>query len=197
MSKFVNIYKFAAITSLLVACTAIMPDSNSIKNHASARLVNAANEPSNWLSHGRTYDEQRHSPLDQINTDNVAELGLAWSFDMYTKRGVEATPLVVDGVMYVTSSWSLVYALDAKTGKLLWDYDPQADRTSGVKACCDVVNRGVAYYDGKIYLGTIDGRLVALDATTGQKVWDVLTVDPTKSYTITGAPRVVNGKVII
>ncbi|WP_339673959.1 PQQ-dependent dehydrogenase, methanol/ethanol family [uncultured Zhongshania sp.] len=197
MITYANIFKLVIIASLLVACTSKSTDSNIEKDNASARLVNAASEPQNWLTHGRTYDEQRHSPLDQINTANVSDLGLTWSFDMTTKRGVEATPIVVDGVMYVTGSWSIVYALDAKTGKLLWDYDPKVDRATAVKACCDVVNRGVAYYGGKIYLGTIDGRLVALDGASGETVWDVMTVDPTKSYTITGAPRVIKGKVVI
>ncbi len=150
-----------------------------------------------WLTYGGTYDEQRHSTLDAVNKDNVADLGVAWTFDLATNRGVESTPIVVDGVMYVTSAWSVVYALDAKTGALLWEHDPDVDRSVGVNACCDVVNRGVAVYDGKIYVGIIDGRLQALDAKTGDLVWETVTVDQSKPYTITGAPRVVNGKVLI
>jgi quinohemoprotein ethanol dehydrogenase len=162
-----------------------------------ARLVAADNEPGNWMSHGRTYSEQRYSPLDKINTSNIGNLGLAWSFELATNRGVEATPIVVDGVMYVTSAWSLVYALDAKTGALKWKYDPQVPREVGFHACCDVVNRGVAVWKGRVYVATLDGRLVALDAGDGHVVWSTVTVDQKKPFTITMAPRVVKGKVII
>ena len=161
------------------------------------RLSEAASEPQNWLSHGRTYKEQRFSPLDQINSENIDELGLHWFFDLDTQRGQEATPIIVDGKMYVSTAWSMVKALDAKTGKLLWQYDPKVDRAWAVNACCDVVNRGVAFWDGQIFVGTLDGYLVALDAQTGAENWKVLTIDKTKPYTITGAPRVVKGKVII
>lgn len=150
-----------------------------------------------WLSYGGGYNEQRHSPLTQITRDNVADLGVAWTYDLATNRGVEATPIVVDGVMYVTSAWSLVYALDARTGEELWVYDPDVDKAVGVNACCDVVNRGVGVYGGKIFVGVIDGRLEALDAKTGDVVWSTVTVDQSKPYTITGAPRVVDGLVLI
>lgn len=150
-----------------------------------------------WLSHGRTYDEQRHSPLTQITSDNVDELGLAWYADLDTTRGLESTPIVVDGVMFNTGTWSTVFAHDAVTGELLWEYDPEVPREWGVYACCDVVNRGVAAWKGRIYVGTLDGRLVALDAGTGEPVWSVQTTPEGRPYTITGAPRVVKGKVII
>jgi quinohemoprotein ethanol dehydrogenase len=150
-----------------------------------------------WALHGNDWGEQRHSILDQVNRKNVHELGLSWFFDMYTQRGVEATPLVVDGVMYVTSSWSMVYALNAKTGELKWFHDPKVDRAFMAKGCCGVVNRGVAYHEGKIYVGTYDGRLVALDADNGEMVWDVQTTDRDKSYTISGAPRIAKDKIII
>ena len=161
------------------------------------RINQAASEPQNWLSHGRTYKEQRFSPLNQINTENISELGLDWYFDLDTQRGQEATPIVVDGKMYVSTAWSMVKALDAKTGQLLWEYDPQVNRAWAVNACCDVVNRGVAFWDGQIFIGTLDGYLVALDAQTGAENWKILTIDQNKPYTITGAPRVVKGKVII
>lgn len=161
------------------------------------RILNADSEPGNWLSHGRTYDEQRYSPLKSVSTDNVGELGLAWSFDLNTKRGVEATSIVVDGVMYATSAWSIVHALDAKTGKLLWSYDPEVARNKVRHACCDAVNRGVAVWQGKLFLGALDGRLIALDAANGKVIWEVATVDAELPYTITGAPRVVKGKVLI
>ena len=161
------------------------------------RLVNADAEPGQWMTHGRTYGEQRFSPLETIDTSNVSGLGLAWYADLDTNRGQEATPLMVDGVIYVSTAWSKVKAYDAKTGAELWAYDPVVPGQFGVNACCDVVNRGVAVWEGKVFVGTIDGRLIALDAETGAELWDVVTVDQTKPYTITGAPRVVKGKVLI
>jgi quinohemoprotein ethanol dehydrogenase len=162
-----------------------------------ARITNADREPGNWTSYGRTYSEQRFSPLKNINDQNAARLGLAWHFDLDTRRGQEATPLVVDGRMYFTSAWSKVFALDAATGSLLWSYDPKVPPEWGVNACCDVVNRGVAAWQGKIFFGTLGGRLIALDAATGKKIWETLTIDPKWRHTITGAPRVVKGNVII
>ncbi len=160
-------------------------------------LLDADKDSADWLSYGRNYSEDRYSPLVQINKDNITQLGLAWDIDLGFKRGFEATPLVVDGIMYVSGAWSKVYAIDARNGKLIWTYDPKVPGRFGMKACCDVVNRGVALYKGKIYVGTIDGRLVAIDATEGKPVWEVWTVDSTKNYTITGAPRIIKGKVII
>ena len=183
---------------LLVACgrdtRVAEPEGFAAVDTARISTASAADE---WLTYGGTYDEQRHSKLNQINKDNVGQLGVAWTYDLATNRGVESTPIVVDGTMYVTSAWSVVYALDAKTGAEKWVYDPAVDRAVGVKACCDVVNRGVAVYDGKVYVGVIDGRLEALNAETGAVVWSKVTVDQSKPYTITGAPRVVNGKVLI
>jgi PQQ-dependent dehydrogenase (methanol/ethanol family) len=161
------------------------------------RLLNADADPGDWMSHGRTYSEQRFSPLTQIDTGNVRRLGLAWTFQLATNRGVETTPIVVDGVMYVTSAWSLVYALDAKTGRPLWTYDPKVKREVGHDACCDVVNRGVAVWKGAVYVATLDGRLVALNARTGRPIWTVQTTDPKLPYTITMAPRIINGKVMV
>jgi PQQ-dependent dehydrogenase (methanol/ethanol family) len=161
------------------------------------RLAVAHREPGSWLAHGRTWAEQRYSPLALINEHNVDTLGLAWSFATGTRRGLEATPLMVDGVLYTTGSWSLVYALDARTGELLWRYDPEVPRQTGYNACCDTVNRGVAVYRGRVFVGTLDGRLVALDAATGSVVWEARTTDPKLPYTITGAPRVLKGKVLI
>ena len=161
------------------------------------RLLAAAEEPANWLSHGRTYNEQRFSSLDTINATNVAELGLAWYFDVPTQRGMEATPIVVDGTMYVTGAWSIVYALDAATGEELWRYDPRVAKDWGKYACCDVVNRGVAVWEHSVFVGTLDGYLVSLDARTGAENWRKDTIDRQPPYTITGAPRVVNGLVII
>jgi quinohemoprotein ethanol dehydrogenase len=151
-----------------------------------------------WPSHGLDYAETRHSRLRQIDRGNVGRLGLAWSHDLEATRGIEATPLVAGGVMFVTASWSVVHAIDARSGRRLWSYDPQVPRSYGIRACCDVVNRGVALWKGKVFVGSLDGRLIALDAASGGKVWEVDTVvDRRRAYTITGAPRVVKGKVII
>jgi len=162
-----------------------------------ARVAAADAEPGEWLVHGRTFAEQRFSPLDTVDTENVDGLGLAWSFPMGTRRGLEATPIVVDGVMYLTGTWSVVHALDAKTGERLWTHDPRVPRAKGRDACCDVVNRGVAVWKGRVYVGTLDGRLVALDAATGEPVWETSTFDPGEPYTITGAPRIAAGRVVI
>ena len=150
-----------------------------------------------WVMYGRTYDEQRFSPLNQINEQNINKLGLAWSHEFGTTRGLEATPLVVNGVIYTTGEWSVVYAIDAKTGQLLWTYDPKVPRARARTICCDVVNRGVALYHGKVYVGTLDGRLIALDGRSGTPAWDVATFDQSKPYAITGAPRIAKGMVLI
>jgi PQQ-dependent dehydrogenase (methanol/ethanol family) len=162
-----------------------------------ARIGAANSEPGNWLSHGRTYDEQRFSPLTEINAGNVDRLGLTWFYDFPTNRGMEATPLAIDGVLYVSGSWSMVYAFDAVSGELLWQYNPEVSKAKALHACCDVVNRGVAAWNGKIYVGTIDGRLVALNASDGSVVWEVQTTPEDAAYTITGAPRVIKGNVMI
>jgi quinohemoprotein ethanol dehydrogenase len=162
-----------------------------------ARIIAADAEPHNWLAHGRTFDEQRYSPLDQINIDTVGELGLAWSFRTDTTRGLEASPIVADGYMYATGNWGVVYALDARTGEEMWRYDPEVPGEWARYACCDIVNRGVAVYHGKVYVGSLDGRLIALDAETGDVVWEINTIDRDMPYTITGAPRVLKGKVLI
>ena len=165
-------------------------DSASIK-------ANAATS-SDWPTIGLDYGETRFSRLKQINADNVKKLGLVWSYGLESSRGVEATPVVVDGIMYQTASWSVVHAIDARTGKKIWSFDPGVDREKGYKGCCDVVNRGVAVYKGKVFVAAYDGRLIALDAVTGAKVWEKDTlIDKEHSYTITGAPRAYNGKVVI
>jgi quinohemoprotein ethanol dehydrogenase len=162
------------------------------------RLLNANAEPGQWMSTGRTYDEQHYSPLAQINRTNVGTLSLAWYADFDIPRGQESTPLIIDGVIYVTTAWSNVHAYDAVTGAMLWQFDAAVPRNWGSRACCDVVNRGAAAWNGKIFVGTIDGRMIALDAATGTKVWEVDTlISRELSYSITGAPRVVKGKVII
>jgi quinohemoprotein ethanol dehydrogenase len=195
--------RFLTMTLFLAATAAChqtrVPPERTVKpaDVNESRISNADREPENWMTYGGTYGEQHFSPLNQINDQNVSQLGLAWFYDLDTNRGQEATPIVVDGEMYFTSAWSRVFASDAATGKLLWSYDPKVPGNWAVNACCDVVNRGVAAWEGKIFAGTLDGRLVALDAKTGRLVWETLTIDPSFRYTITGAPRVVKGKVII
>lgn len=187
----------AALALLVASCSGGGADNKATDTTGidGARIIKASGEE--WLSYGRTYDEQRFSPLDQINTGNVGELGLVWYADLDTARGQEATPLVIDGKIYVTTAWSKVKAFDATTGKPLWDYDPKVPGETGVKACCDVVNRGLAAWGNMLFLGTLDGRLIALDRGTGREIWSKVTVDQDKSYTITGAPRVIDGMVII
>ncbi|MES2422823.1 MAG: PQQ-dependent dehydrogenase, methanol/ethanol family [Pseudomonadota bacterium] len=198
-----------AIASALLACSAVGDGATASKG--SARHISATTQKvdgafvqantaktQDWPSYGLDYAETRFSKLDQINASNAKDLGLVWSYNLESNRGVEATPLVVDGIMYVTASWSVVHAVDVRTGKKIWSYDPQVSKADGFKGCCDVVNRGVALHKGKVFVGAYDGRLVALDAATGARVWEQDTViDRSKPYTITGAPRVFNGKVII
>ena len=191
----------ATAAAVLSGCTKEVTRADAIRaataTVATDRVVAADTEPGNWLAHGRTYDEQRHSPLTGIDDENVGGLSLAWYWDTGDSRGLEATPIVVDGVMFSTGTWSRVYANDARTGELIWRYDPEVPKEWGKFACCDVVNRGVAVWKGRVYVGTLDGRLVALDAGTGDVVWEVLTVDRNRPYTITGAPRIVNDLVVI
>ena len=151
----------------------------------------------NWRLHGGAQNDQRFSPLDQINERTVATLGLVWSKELGTTRGLEATPLVEDGVVYTTGAWSVVFAFDATTGETKWTYDPGVPKERAYFFCCDVVNRGVALDKGKVFVGTLDGRLIALDQRTGLPVWSVQTTDPAKAYSITAAPRIARDKVVI
>lgn len=165
------------------------------------------NDAANWPSNGRTYSEQRFSPLKQITDKNVARLKPAWQFVLNTTRGQEGTPLVVDGIMYVSTAWSEVYALDARTGKKIWYFDPKVPRDWSLNSCCGPINRGVAVWNGKVYDATLNGHLIALDARTGKPVWNTFTFPsdveytstgtPVAQYTMAGAPRVVKGNVIV
>jgi quinohemoprotein ethanol dehydrogenase len=195
-------------TYLLFACLLLLYSCTQKENKPAGwideeRLLNADKEPGNWMSLGRNFMQQHHSPLDKINAANVKDLGFAWQYETNSNRGavnrgLEATPIVVDGVMYTSGAWSQVYALDAKTGKEIWRYDPEADGNYARRACCDVVNRGVQVWMGKVYVGTLDGFLVCLDAATGKLLWKADTfIDRTAFYTITGPPQIAKGKVII
>jgi quinohemoprotein ethanol dehydrogenase len=178
---------------MLVSCTTAGP-----ADVDTARIRAADREPGNWLSYGRNYEEQRFSPVKQITEQNVGRLGLAWYYDYDSMRGLEGTPVVVDGVIYSTGPWTVTVALDARTGRQLWRYDPQVPREWARYVCCDVVSRGLAVYEGKVLIATLDGRLIAIDARNGKPLWETLTVDNKKwPYSITGAPRVFNGKVVI
>ncbi|MES2647078.1 MAG: PQQ-dependent dehydrogenase, methanol/ethanol family [Bacteroidota bacterium] len=165
------------------------------------RLLNQ--DAKDWLTLGGNYLMQHHSPLEKINAQTVNTLGFAWEYNANTTvgtvyRGLEATPIVVDGIMYTSGAWGFVYAIDAKTGREIWKYDPKVDAAYGRRACCDVVNRGVAVWNQRVYVGTLDGFMVCLDATTGKEIWrkDSFT-DRTKSYTITGPPQVAGDVVVI
>src|SRR5262245_21949382 len=189
-----------AAAMLALAAFHTYADSGTTKGTApvtTKRLLQANAEPGAWLSLGRTPDEKRFSPLARIDTENVGQLGLAWFADLDTNRGQEATPLVIDGVIYVSTAWSRVKAYDARSGKLLWAYDPKVPGEFAGRGCCDVVNRGLAAWNGKIFVASYDGRLIALDARSGKALWETLTVDHSRPYTSTGAPRVVKGKVLI
>ncbi len=198
MQNYQSRHKFLS-SLFLVACAIVIFGCSKKKSQVvdDARLATAAEHPGEWLTHGLNYNEDRYSLLSQINKDNVASLGLAWTTDLASKRGVETTPLIADGVMYLTGAWSVVFALDAKTGRELWKFDPAVLHAHAEKLCCDVVNRGAALYKGKVFVGTLDGRLIALNARDGELLWSVQTTDPDKPYSITGAPRIVDGKVII
>ncbi|MEO8114605.1 MAG: PQQ-binding-like beta-propeller repeat protein, partial [Phenylobacterium sp.] len=184
------------LAALAVAAAAVGLAASAAQPGVDAKRLTAA-RPGEWLAVGRTYDEQRFSPLARINPSNVGKLGLAWFADLDTARGQEATPLMIDGRIYVSTAWSMVKAYDARTGRPLWAFDPKVPRATVVKACCDAVNRGVAAWGDRLFVGTLDGRLIALDRATGKPAWSVVTVDPSKPYTITGAPRIIDGKVII
>ena len=163
-----------------------------------ARLQAADTEPQNWFTGGRDKDGTYYSPLTSINAGNVKNLGFAWSYDLGTPlRGQEATPIVIDGVLYTSGTWGYVYAVDAATGRELWRYDPKADYQAARNPCCDLVNRGVAVWKGKVYVASVDGRLHALNAATGQKIWEADTIaDHKLPYASTGAPQIA-GEVLI
>lgn len=162
-------------------------------------LKNSGKTGEEWLTYGLNYAETRYSPLKQIDAANVKKLGLAWTYDVGNGGGAqEDTPLFHDGVLYGVTNWSITFAVDARTGKEKWRWDPRVNRDLvNRRICCGNVNRGLGIYDGKIYVPVIDGRLAALDAATGKVVWTVQTTPPDQNYTITMAPRIVKNKVII
>jgi quinohemoprotein ethanol dehydrogenase len=167
-----------------------------------ARLARADQEPGNWPTTGRDGNGSHFSPLTQINAKTIERLGVAWDTPLETQRGLQATPVVIDGVMFTSGNWGRVYALDAGTGEEIWTYDPQPDPQWARHACCDIVNRGIAVWQGRIYVGAIDGFLHAIDAKTGVGVWKIDTLSrearaAQTPYTITGAPIIAGDAVII
>ncbi|HWG29852.1 MAG TPA: PQQ-dependent dehydrogenase, methanol/ethanol family [Steroidobacteraceae bacterium] len=187
----------ATVASLLAPTAAVGASYRGVD----AKRLLTADSPANageWMSYGRDYSEQRFSPLTQINADNIKRLGLAWYADLSERGGsYETTPIEVDGRLFITSPWSKVYAFDARSGQELWKYDPKVPGEYAVKLCCGIVNRGVAVWKGKVIWGTLDGRLIAVDAGTGKKVWEVQATDPAKTLSITGAPRIADGRIFI
>ncbi|MFT4566681.1 MAG: quinohemoprotein ethanol dehydrogenase [Saprospiraceae bacterium] len=160
-------------------------------------LINADDKRTDWLTYGGDYREQRYADLDQINKENVDELGLAWSADLGTKRGLQATPLVVDGILYFSGPFNKVWAYDARTGAELWVFEHDYNTDSNIKLCCGFSNRGLAMYKGDLFMGTLDGKLLSIDASTGTKNWEVVTISPDLQGSVTGAPRIVKGNVVI
>jgi PQQ-dependent dehydrogenase (methanol/ethanol family) len=191
---------------LLVIATALISLAGHANSQPAAQTVNESsimNPEGEWLSYGRTYREQRFSPLDSVNRDNVDELDLVWSFKFDTARGMEATPIVHDGVIYVSTGWSHVHAIDARSGEELWHYDAKVPKAQLAKTCCGPVNRGVAIWQEdsdsplQVFFGALDGRLIALDAATGMENWSVQSTPTDGNYSVTGAPRIVKGMIII
>jgi quinohemoprotein ethanol dehydrogenase len=177
-------------TGIVSALQTRRVDQNALKNAA---------QGTEWLTYGHSYSEQRYSTLKQIDTTNVSRLGLAWSVEIGNGGGPqEATPLFANGVLYGITNWSITFAVDARTGKEIWRYDPEVVR-GGVRLCCGVISRGIALYEGRVIVPIVDGRLVALDAATGKVLWSVVTVpkENGQNYSLTMAPRVIKGKVVI
>jgi quinohemoprotein ethanol dehydrogenase len=191
-----------SVTLALAASLSLL----SLQGTARAAVVDGAAIASDrndgeWLSYGRNYSEQRFSPLDQVSKETVNRLGLEWSLDLADARSLVGTPLAVDGTLYFTTSWAVVYAVDASTGKVRWVFDPHSAgelaKTPGKARIVWGTHRGVAFWKGKVYVGTTDGRLIALAADSGKPLWSVQTFDPASSRFISAAPRVFNNKVII
>jgi quinohemoprotein ethanol dehydrogenase len=196
------------VSAAILVCGMSAGAANASSGHTAAdvtakRLVKAADEPGEWLAYGGTYSEQRFSPLQKINTGNVGTLGLQWFADYETNQNQHGSPLYIDGVIYVSTSRNVVYAYDAKSGTELWKYNPLI-HGERLRYNVGLVNRGIAAWRGKIIMGTLDARLVAIDARTGKEVWSTDTVPDSlglgamgKKYAITMAPRVAKGKVFI
>ena len=171
-----------------IAMTVTPMASHAAGDVDAVRLKAADAEPQNWFTLGRDGNQTYYSPLSTIDASNIDRLGFAWTYDLATERGQEATPIVVDGVMYTSGTWGYVYAVDAATGKQLWTFDPEADPRAARNPCCDLINRGVAVWKGKVFVTSVDGHLHAIDAKTGKQIWDADTfINHKESYSSTGA----------
>ncbi|WP_022957338.1 PQQ-dependent dehydrogenase, methanol/ethanol family [Spongiibacter tropicus] len=188
----------ATLQKSLVGVLSVLSVSTALAMSGGKAQLAAEDDGTNWPSYGRTYKETHYSPLKQINENNIDRMGLVWSYDLPAapSSGVSA-PLAVDGVLYFSVGHSVIHAMDAKTGKLLWQFDPKTAEHAGHKLRAGWGVRGIAYNKGKVFTGTLDGRLIAIDAKTGKQLWSAMTVDPEDGRYITGAPWVMNGKVII
>lgn len=188
-------HRFAKIAAALAAAViATMPATGAQIDN---RVLANETDGTNWASYGRTFSENHYSPLKDINDGNIGRLGLAWYYDLPVVASVFSAPLAVDGVLYFAIGYSVVHAMDAATGKLLWQYDPDVPAVAGQKLRGGWGIRGIAFWGGKVYTGTQDGRLIALDAKTGKLVWSAQTIEPNDGRYVTGPPWVFNGKVVI
>ena len=180
--------KFSDALLASAACVLLLGLAPARANNS---VVKGGQDPNQWAVYGKDYANTRFSPLKSINTGNVSRLTLAYSFQFGSLRSNEATPLVIGDTMYVSTSWGpkYVYALDAATGANKWTYEPEIPDDVLQYACCDVNSRGVAYADGKIFVGRLDGKLVALDAKTGKELWKADVVDYTQGSVITSLRR--------
>jgi quinohemoprotein ethanol dehydrogenase len=182
----------------VLALTLPTPSTLGADDVDSVRLRAADLQPQNWFTLGRDQNQTYYSPLTTIDAGNVSRLGFAWDYDLGTARGQEATPIVVDGIMYTSGTWGYVYALDAAIGKELWKFDPKADPRAARNPCCDLVNRGVAVWKGKVFVASVDGRLHALDAKTGKELWSADTIiDHGLPYSSTGAVYIAGDLAVI
>jgi quinohemoprotein ethanol dehydrogenase len=191
-----------ALVTVIVGCSDAEVETAQVEQIAVPEVVapaiSATDIGAQWASYGADYTEQRYSPLTQITPDTIDELELAWYGDLAERGGsYETTPVVSEGRIFVSAPWSKVYAFDAKNGSLLWKYDPEVPGEWAVNLCCGIVNRGVATWEDMVIWGTLDGRLVAVDAASGEMLWEVQATDREKQLSITGAPRIANGRIFI
>ena len=193
-----SILGYVLVLTIVVFVQANVLASSRSNKAYEARIGRSGTDGQNWMVYGRTHSEQRFSPLTQINNGNVNNLGLAWKMDLPTLDGPVSTPIVVDGVAYISISYARVVAIDIRKGSILWVYDPEVRLDFSItNSWTSRPNRGVAVWKDKVYVGTGDCRLVAIDTDSGKKVWDIVTCDSRQNYGITGAPRVANGMVLI
>jgi quinohemoprotein ethanol dehydrogenase len=165
---------------------------------AAARSPSTDVKSETWRTSGGDWRQSYYSPLAIISRSNIGALGYAWSYDLETTLGLEATPVVVDGVMYASAPWGFVHAVDARTGKRLWRFNPHVDASIASKVCCGVVNRGLAVAQGRVFVASTDGRLFSLDAKTGKVFWQMDTiVDHSRGYSVTGGVLLTKDSVVI